>query len=107
VDLPNPEAHNNLGLALSEKGQLDAAIAEFRQAIRLQKDYLEANHNLGIALQMKGVLERLPHILKGGARPGDAADCCTLAWVCQQPSQGLYVASVRFYRGTGECRAFG
>jgi len=47
-------AHNNLGLALIEKSQLDEAIAEFRTAIRLKPDYWEAHSNLGLALVKQG-----------------------------------------------------
>jgi protein O-GlcNAc transferase len=41
-----PEAHNNLGNALCEKGQLDEAIAALRQAIALQPTDPEAHSNL-------------------------------------------------------------
>jgi serine/threonine protein kinase/Flp pilus assembly protein TadD len=93
-----PEAHNSLGVVLKDKGQLDEAIAAYRQALRLQKDFPLAHSNLGAALQMKGALEKLPRILKGEAQPADAADCLALAGLCQLPYQGLYAASVRFYR---------
>ena len=39
------------------KGQLDEAIAGYREAIRLEPDYAEAHYNLGIALQDKGQLD--------------------------------------------------
>jgi tetratricopeptide (TPR) repeat protein len=50
-------AHNNLGVALREKGQLDEAIAECREAIRLKKDDALAHYNLGFALRKKGQLD--------------------------------------------------
>ena len=53
----SPGAHLNLGIALQEKGQLDEAIAEFREVIRLKKDYAMAYNNLGIALNAKGQLD--------------------------------------------------
>jgi tetratricopeptide (TPR) repeat protein len=53
----SPGAHNNLGSALHEKGQLDEAIAEHHEAIRLKKDYAEAHNNLGYALRDKGQLD--------------------------------------------------
>src|SRR5262249_20630856 len=49
-----PEAHYNLGIALSAKGQLDEAIREFREAIRLRPDYPNPHRGLGIALRQKG-----------------------------------------------------
>jgi hypothetical protein len=38
--------HFNLGFALTDKGRTDEAIAEFREALRLKKDYPEAHMNL-------------------------------------------------------------
>src|SRR5262249_20385785 len=49
--------HTNLGEALYAKGRLDEAIAAFRQAIRLKKDFPEAHANLGEALAAKGQLD--------------------------------------------------
>ena len=39
------------------KGRLDEAIAEYREAIRLKKDYPEAHNNLGNAFRDKGRLD--------------------------------------------------
>ena len=50
----NAETHYSLGNALAEKGQYDAAIAEYREAIRLQPNLSEAHFELGIALDDKG-----------------------------------------------------
>ena len=50
-------AHNNLGNALRNKGQLDEAIAEYRKAFQIQPDYAHAHNNLGNALQDKGQLD--------------------------------------------------
>ena len=50
------EAHNNLGIALQEQGQLAAAVAQYQEAIRLKPDYAEAHNNLGNALQEQGQL---------------------------------------------------
>ena len=50
-------AHIHLGIALSEQGRLDEAIDEFREAIRLKKDFAPAHNNLGIALGGKGRLD--------------------------------------------------
>ena len=51
------EAYNNLGIALDEKGQVDDAIAAYRQAIRLRPAYGKALSNLGNALQAKQQLD--------------------------------------------------
>ena len=50
-------AHNNLGFALDKKGQTDAAIRQYQEAIRLKPDNAEAHNNLGMALVKKGQIE--------------------------------------------------
>ena len=51
-DLADPKAvkaaleRNNLGIALAEKGQLDAAINQVQEALRLKPDFAEARKNL-------------------------------------------------------------
>jgi len=50
----SPGARLNLGIALRDKGDLEGAIAEHREAIRLKNDYAAAHHGLGISLFRKG-----------------------------------------------------
>jgi uncharacterized protein (TIGR02466 family) len=50
----NAEAHNNLGVAYKENGDLTAAIESYQKAISLKPDYAEAYNNLGSVLQEKG-----------------------------------------------------
>jgi Flp pilus assembly protein TadD len=47
-------AHMNLGIALVSKGQIDEAIRQYQEAIRLKPDYADAHNNLGAALDKKG-----------------------------------------------------
>jgi tetratricopeptide (TPR) repeat protein len=47
-------AHNNLGIALFGKGQLDEAIAHYRTTLEMQPDFWDADYNLGTALLAKG-----------------------------------------------------
>jgi protein O-mannosyl-transferase len=47
-------AHNGLGFALGAKGQIDEAINQCREAIRLKPDFAKAHNNLGTALGIKG-----------------------------------------------------
>jgi tetratricopeptide (TPR) repeat protein len=47
-------AHNNLGVEFAQKGQHDAAMARFRQAVEIRPTYAMAHKNLGIELQKAG-----------------------------------------------------
>lgn len=49
-------AHAWKGQALANKGYLDAAIQEYREALRIIPDSFEAHNNLGLALDDKGDL---------------------------------------------------
>jgi predicted O-linked N-acetylglucosamine transferase (SPINDLY family) len=44
------DAHNNLGLALNQLGQFEAALASFRRALEIKPDYAKVHYNLGNAL---------------------------------------------------------
>ncbi len=48
---------HNLGYALSAQGKLDEAVAEYREAIRLQPDLALAHSNLGNALAGQGKVD--------------------------------------------------
>ncbi len=56
----NPEcwmAHNNLGIVLFQKGEIDEAIAHYRITLNLQPDFWDADYNLGNALLGKGKVD--------------------------------------------------
>ena len=58
----NPIAHNSLGNALSDSGQVDEAIAHYRQALEIESGYAAAHHNLGRALAGRGEMnEAITH----------------------------------------------
>src|SRR5262249_9703549 len=50
-------AHHNLGVALLAKGRTDEAIAEYREALRINKDYAAAHNGIGTALMRKRQLD--------------------------------------------------
>jgi len=55
-------AHNNLGYALVEQGNLAEAIAHYRQALQLKPNFAAAHSNLGLALARQGQLsEAMTH----------------------------------------------
>jgi protein O-mannosyl-transferase len=47
-------AHNNLGIVLFQKGQLDEAIAHYRTTLQMEPNFWDADYNLGSALLGKG-----------------------------------------------------
>ncbi len=57
--------HNNLGLALLQKGSVDEAFVHFQKALQINPDSAEAHNNLGSALLQKGkVDEAIAHYQK-------------------------------------------
>jgi tetratricopeptide (TPR) repeat protein len=49
--------HNNLGIILHDRGQLEEAIQEFRRAIHLDPKFALPHNNLAIALRDKGQMD--------------------------------------------------
>ncbi|MGO9147156.1 MAG: tetratricopeptide repeat protein [Desulfomonilia bacterium] len=53
VTKDNYLAHDNLGVALFDRGDVDGAIKHYRESIRLRRNYVNAQCNLGVALAKK------------------------------------------------------
>ncbi len=50
-------AHNNLGIALENKGRIEEALAQFQEAVRLRPNLAGFHLNLGLALEKEGQTE--------------------------------------------------
>jgi tetratricopeptide (TPR) repeat protein len=56
----NPDcwmAHNNLAVALADRGRLDEATAHYQQAVKIKPDFAEGHYNLGVVLLRQGRLD--------------------------------------------------
>jgi spermidine synthase len=62
------DLHNVLGIGLAEKGRLDEAIAEFRDALRLEPEAAVTHWHLGAALASRGGLEEAVEHLRRSAQ---------------------------------------
>ena len=51
------EAHNNLGMALAGRGEVDAAMPHFRRALQIDPDYALTYDSLGNAMAKRGRLD--------------------------------------------------
>jgi len=58
------DVHNELGIAYASRGQLDAAIGEFRTALMLDPDSAQTHWHLGAALAERGALEEAEEHLR-------------------------------------------
>ncbi|MCB9493094.1 MAG: tetratricopeptide repeat protein [Epsilonproteobacteria bacterium] len=57
--------HNNLGVALSEVGRFDEAIASYKRAIDLDKHYSDPLSNIAVSYSLKGETDKAIESLKG------------------------------------------
>lgn len=72
----NPEAYGNLGLALHEQGQLQAAADHYYKALALKPDYVDARYNLHALLidprDMSPAIECLRQVVQASPKDMDA-----------------------------------
>ena len=68
------ELHNTLGITFAEKGHIDQAIGEFREAARLAPDSASTHWHLGAALAMTGMRDEAVEHLRRAVEldPGNA-----------------------------------
>ena len=102
---PNfPEAWSSLGVVLARRGQLDDAIAAYRQAIALNPNLPEGYSNLGIALNIKGQLDEAvaAHRRAISLRPG-YAEARNLGFALKD--KGVLDEAIVAYRKAVDCRS--
>jgi Tfp pilus assembly protein PilF len=95
------EAHANLGTALCFLGKLAEGITAYRKAITLvPPDHSRrelVSRQLKRCERLLALDKKLSAVLKGKAKPADAAEGLELAWLCQQPYKRFYAAAARLY----------
>jgi len=86
-----PGFHVQHGLDCYRQGQLDAAIAAFRQGVALQPDYPDARYHLGVALgeaeQYPEAIEHLQHVIAAEPERAEAYNSLGYLFSRQRQSQ--------------------
>jgi serine/threonine-protein kinase len=80
---------------LQGKGDLDGAIAEYREAIRIDPRSVYALANLPRVQRMRELLLSLPNVLAGKEKPTSPAEGCEFASLCGLPFQKRYAEAAR------------
>ncbi|MGE5306739.1 MAG: tetratricopeptide repeat protein [Alphaproteobacteria bacterium] len=57
IDQRSAFAHNNLGVALEERGNVQEGVQQVREALRIDPAFAEAHNNLGYFLAKQGLLD--------------------------------------------------
>ncbi|MFB3920206.1 MAG: tetratricopeptide repeat protein [Terriglobia bacterium] len=85
----SPAAHNSLGAAFLETGEVDRAVTEFRKAIALGPQFTEAYFNMARALERRKDLDGAMQFYRRviGRRPDRADAHFALGHVLQQRGQ--------------------
>jgi protein O-mannosyl-transferase len=109
VTTGNVPMHNNLGLILMDRGQVDEAQRHFEAAVEAQPRHVKANVNLAMALLRKGDLAGAARYNRYALQlaPSTAEAHSNLAMVLQSQgdlagAEGEYREALRLSPGSGE-----
>jgi tetratricopeptide (TPR) repeat protein len=75
LNLSQSKQHFLLGIALYSKGEIDAAIVEYKRALILKPDDVESHYSLGSALLDKGELQTAAAEYKAALTKTSVVDC--------------------------------
>ncbi len=101
----SPGVYVNLGVALIDRGDYDAAVVACQRAVDLKPDYAAAHSNLAHALRCKGrPAEAVAHLHTAiGLRPADAAFRCNLGFALYD--EGKFKEAAASHRQAIELRS--
>jgi tetratricopeptide (TPR) repeat protein len=98
-------AHDNLGVVLVRRGQLDEAIGHYKQAIRLNPDYPEAYNNYGNVLAQAKRWDEAADAYAGALRARPSFAGADINWGNAMNDAGRYrEAEAHFRKVLGEGR---
>jgi Flp pilus assembly protein TadD/SAM-dependent methyltransferase len=92
------DLHNTLGIALAEKGQIDPALEEFRQALRLDPGSSTTYWHLGAALASKGARDEALTSLQRSVQINPTNGRVQYDLALMYAQAGQFDAAVRHFR---------
>jgi protein O-mannosyl-transferase len=97
----NPDswlAHDNLGVVLARRGQLDEAVGHYREAIRLNPDYPEAYNNYGNVLSQRRRWSEAAEAYAGALRARPSFADAEINWGKAMNDAGRFQEAELHYR---------
>lgn len=96
----NPLAHNNLGAVLWQRGEVDGAVEQYEQALKVDPDFSDALANLGAVFVRRGDLTRAADYLERALerQPDHSHANYTMGYVLE--NQGRLDDAARHYEKT-------
>jgi len=101
---PVAYVHNNLGIVLQERGQHEKAIAQFREAVRLDPAYAAPRILLGASLLALGRVSEARTQLERAVKLAPREPLARLQLAKVEERAGRWTAAVEHYRALREMR---